>query len=123
MIELLKKTWWKYIAVILMLYVLIGGMLVPLGPGIKSVYPLTFPSDTAVDFTLTGFNTHFKEAKDVQVWFKNGINFYNADKIEPALNNNIKVSFSFPKEGISTLIGKNSGNSSASRYRPTTALR
>lgn len=106
MIELLKKTWWKYTAVVILLYVLIGGMLVPLGPGIKSAYPLTFSSDTAVDFTFTGFNTHFQEAKDVQVWFKNGTDFYCADKTEAIINSTLKVTFSFPKKNTEKMLGK-----------------
>ena len=106
MIDLLKKTWWKYTAVVILLYVLIGGLLVPLGPGITSVFPITFSSDTAVDFTLRGFNTHFKDANDVQVWFKNGTDFYCADKTTAVENGTLKVSFSFPKKSINKLTGK-----------------
>jgi heme exporter protein C len=106
MIDLLKKTWWKYTAVLILLYVLIGGLLVPLGPGIKSVYPLTFASDSTVDFTLTGFNTHFQDAKDVQVWFKNGTDFYCADKTEAIINSTLKVTFSFPANSTKKLMGK-----------------
>jgi len=107
MIDLLKKTWWKYIAVVILLYVLIGGLLVPLGPGITSVMPLTFSSDTTVDFTLHGFNTHFKDAADVQVWFKNGTDFYCADRTTVVENGILKVAFSFPKKSTHKLIGKN----------------
>ena len=96
MIELLKKTWWKYTAVLILLYVIIGGMMVPLGPGILSVDPLTFSSDTTVGFTVTGFNTHFRKADDVQVWFKNGTDFYCADHVQPLTDGSIKASFSFP---------------------------
>ena len=106
MIELLKKTWWKYTAVIILLYVLIGGLLVPLGPGITAVDPITFPSDTSVNFTLKGFNTHFKEAGDVQVWFKNGTDFYCADKALADADDLLKVTFSFPKNSTAKLIGK-----------------
>jgi heme exporter protein C len=100
MINLLKQTWWKYMTVLILLYVLIGGLLVPLGPGITSVYPLTFASDSAVDFSLVGFGTHFQDAKDVQVWFKNGTDFYCAGKTELGGNDIMKVTFSFPKKNI-----------------------
>jgi len=106
MINLLKQTWWKYTAVVLLFYVLIGGMLVPLAPGITSVYPLTFPSDSSIDFTLKGFNTHFKDAGDLQVWFKNGTDFYCTDSIKVLNNNIIKVAFNFPQKGIPKLIGQ-----------------
>jgi len=106
MIKLLKKKWWKCIAVAILLYVLIGGLLVPLGPGITSVSQITFSSDTIVDFTLRGFNTHFWDAADVQVWFKNGTDFYCADKTTVIENGMIKVAFSFPKKSTNKLIGK-----------------
>jgi heme exporter protein C len=107
MIELLKKMWWKYTAILILLYVLTGGLLVPLGPGITSIEPVTFPSDTSVDFTLTGFNTHFKDANDVQLWFKNGTDFYCADKTMAKDNESINIGFSFPKNGIAKLTAKN----------------
>ena len=93
MLKLLKQWWWKYTAILLLLYVMIGGMLVPLGPGIKSIDPITFHSDTLVDFVITGFNTHIVDAGDVQVWFKNGTDFYCATQVTPIINSTAKVSF------------------------------
>ncbi len=107
MIEILKKTWWKYVTVLILLYVLIGGLLVPLAPGIASIYPINFASDTAVEFTFTGYNTHFQDAKDLQIWFKNGTEFYCADKTETITNEKAKVTFSFPFRNTQKLIGTN----------------
>ena len=106
MINFLRKTWWKYTAVLLLLYILVGGLLVPLAPGITSVSPLKFASDTMVDFTLTGYSTHFKDAGDLQVWFKNGVDFYCADKIQAVSNETVKVSFNLPKKNIAKLASK-----------------
>ena len=107
MIELLKKKWWKCTTIAILLYVLIGGMLVPLGPGITSVAPSTFSSDSTVVFSLTGFNTHFFDAGDVQLWFKNGTDFYCADKVSVLENGALNVSFSFPKKSMSKLMSSN----------------
>ena len=106
MINFLRKTWWKYTAVLLILYILVGGLLVPLAPGITSVSPLKFASDTTVDFRLTGYSTHFKDAGDLQVWFKNGVDFYCADKIQAVSNETVKVSFNLPKKNIAKLASK-----------------
>jgi heme exporter protein C len=105
MIGLLKKTWWKYTALIILLYVIAGGMLVPLGPGITAVSPLAFPTDSAIGFSLDGFNTHFKDAGDIQVWFKNGTDFYCADKTTAVSDASLKITFSFPHAGVKKLIG------------------
>lgn len=71
------KSWWKWIAVVLLNYVAIGGFIVPLGPGIESVQPLTFTSDSLYTFTINGYNTHFKPADAAtQVWFKSGNDYF-----------------------------------------------
>ena len=95
--------WWKYIGAALLFYILIGGMLVPLAPGIKMIDPITFPSDSSIAFVVTGYNTHFQYAKDLQIWFKNETNFYCADQIEPIINSTVKVTFSFPRKSAAKL--------------------
>ena len=109
MIELLKAKWWKYIAAVILLYVLIGGMLVPLGPGLRSIYPVSIPSDTTVNFTITGFNTHFADAGDLQVWFKptTSAQFYRADSVVPVINSTARIVFHFPKKNLDSLHNKN----------------
>ena len=93
MLIFFKQWWWKYTAILLLLYVLIGGLTVPLGPGIKSIDPITFQSDTLIDFVVTGFNTHFIDAGDAQVWFKNGTDFYCATQVTPIINSTARVGF------------------------------
>ena len=109
MIDFLKKQWWKYTAAVILLYVLIGGLLVPLGPGLRSIYPVSIHSDTSVNFTITGYNTHFADARDLQVWFKptTGVEFYRADSIVPIINSTARVVFSFPKKNLDNLHNKN----------------
>jgi len=102
MIELLKKTWWKYTAVLLLVYVLIGGLLVPLAPGILSVNQINIPSGTNGQFMIKGYNTHFLDAKDMQVWFKPtvGTKFYKADSLFPISNSVARVVFNLPKSNF-----------------------
>jgi heme exporter protein C len=109
MIKLLKDQWWKYIGALLLLYALIGGMLVPLGPGIRSIYPVSIKSDTSVNFTITGYHTHFEETKDLQVLFKptTSTEFYCADSVIPIINSTVRVVFHFPKKNLDTLHVKN----------------
>jgi heme exporter protein C len=75
MIQFLRQQWWKYISAIILLYVIAGGMLVPLGPGLTDVVPMTFSSGHPQLFNVQGYHTHFKAA-DFQLWFKNGANYY-----------------------------------------------
>lgn len=98
--------WWKYTAVVLLVYVIVGGMLVPLGPGITSVEPITFTSDSSILFTVKGFNTHFKTSTDIQVWFKNRTDFYCTNKVEAIDDGTLKIVFNFPETSIEKLNGK-----------------
>jgi heme exporter protein C len=58
----LYKKWWKYMAVIFLMYVLIGGLLIPLSPGLVNVSPISFKEGEKVDFTLMGYNTMFTDS-------------------------------------------------------------
>jgi heme exporter protein C len=109
MIDLLKSKWWKCLAIAMLLYVLIGGMLVPLGPGLSSIYPVSIPSDTTVNFTITGFHTHFADAGDMQVWLKptTSAEFYCLDSVVPIINSTARVVFHFPKKNLDSLHNKN----------------
>lgn len=109
MIKFLKQQWWKYTAAIILLYVLIGGMLVPLGPGLRSITPVNFPTDSTIDFVVTGYNTHFQEAGDLQIWFKpaTGVDFYAADSIIPIINSTARVVFHVPAADLGSEPNRN----------------
>ncbi len=96
----LYTKWWKWLCVVLLFYVVIGGMLVPLAPGIPSVSPLTFKPDTLQTFTISGYNTHFTspQAGKVQLWFKNGSEFYCPQSLKVVDEYTIEAVF-----GVSTL--------------------
>lgn len=96
MLKLLKKTYWKYFSILLLAYVIIGGLLVPLGPGLYKVSPSVFAADSMASFRLEGFNTHFNDGADLQVWFKNGTDFYCAEKVSPVNNASLMLYFNFP---------------------------
>lgn len=62
MLKLLKQFWWKIIGIILLFYIFIGGLFVPLGPGIKHV------SFTDESLFISGKNTHF--TNNSEIWLK-----------------------------------------------------
>lgn len=71
-------SWWKWGSVILLFYIVIGGLTVPLGPGLPNVEPVLFKPDSVYTFDIYAYNTHFtnKDAGKVQVWFKNGADYF-----------------------------------------------
>jgi len=64
------KNWWKILAVIIMFYVFITGMLIPLKPGIESSSPQTVTAGHDIELEITSYNTNFQEAKDLNVYLK-----------------------------------------------------
>lgn len=64
--------WWKSLSVVLILYVLLAGLLVPLKPGITHLAPETAKSGTALDITLHGYNTFYTrdQPDEFRVWLE-----------------------------------------------------
>lgn len=95
MIKFFKQSWWKILSLLLLVYVFIGGMLLPLGPGITSVAPYRVVADSTFHFSIKGYNTHFLSAKNSQqLWVKTGLaNYYKVNNIQ--LTGDQSLSFDF----------------------------
>lgn len=97
----LTKHWYKIAAVVLLLYVLIAGFLVPLKPGIWSAEPYVLSSHTTNKITVEGYNSHYKEAEaSLSVWLKldsiTGVKAQNIKVIdETHLEAEIPINFTF----------------------------
>ena len=75
------KTWWKYTALLLLSFVLIGGLIVPLGAGLDSVSPAYFEFSKPTQFSLKGYNTHFKSGTNTQLFFRQNGKYICVDKL------------------------------------------
>lgn len=64
--------WWKAISVVLVLYILSVGLLVPLKPGITYVTPYSAHSGDSLRLSLHGYNSYFTrgQASDIRVWLQ-----------------------------------------------------
>ena len=62
--------WWKALSVVLIIYSLLAGMLVPLKSGIQRVEPASARAGAETTFRFYGYNTFFKKDSDrpVRVW-------------------------------------------------------
>jgi len=66
----MKNNWWKLLGAALVLYSIIGGMTVPLKPGLTNIIPSSIKTGQTVDFLVFGYNTNFDKAEDITVWLK-----------------------------------------------------
>lgn len=67
----MHKNWWKYLGVVILLYVFTVGMLVPLKPGITEVNPSSVKTGETVTFKVWGYNSNFTQAQTpTRAWLK-----------------------------------------------------
>ncbi|KXK39045.1 MAG: cytochrome c biogenesis protein CcsA [Saprospiraceae bacterium] len=66
----IKGWWWKILGVLIYLYVIIGGLTVPLKPGVLKVDPASANTGTKLELNITGYNTHFSDATENKAWLK-----------------------------------------------------
>lgn len=91
----IKTHWWKILGVIILLYVLIAGILVPLKTGIFQVSPQRILSNANVDLEIVGYNSHFlSNIESNEVWLKmNSTSGLKAHSLEVIDDRHILASF------------------------------
>lgn len=64
--------WWKALSVVLLIYVLAAGMLIPLKPGIAYVAPVAAKAGQQLRLQVHGYNTYFTRAaaNDIRIWLQ-----------------------------------------------------
>lgn len=62
--------WWKILALLLLAYSVVAGMLVPLRPGILRIDRTTAEAGQSVNLQVTGYNTNFSESVPMRAWLK-----------------------------------------------------
>jgi heme exporter protein C len=99
-----KDTWmyrsyWKWLGVLIFIYVLVGGLLTPLKPGIAEVSTnknFYKPSDQ-MSIQVTGYNTHFSDENNTSAWLKlDSTNYVEASTVMIFGPKNLQASFILP---------------------------
>jgi len=90
--------WWKILGVVLMLYTIIAGMLIPLSPATAYIDADKTDTGTRLEMTVHGYNTHYTQADDLRVWLKRDSMYaLCANEIKPLSDNKMSVAFDLPK--------------------------
>ena len=94
----MKGYWWKLTGVIILIYVFIGGMLVPLKTGIVRVDPKAARTGEEVNLQVIGYNAHYTKAKDsLEAWLKmDDEHFLSAKAITVIDDRKLTVQFNIP---------------------------
>ena len=66
----MKNNWWKILSVLLILYTLVCGLLVPIKAGITAVTPMNIKCGEKVKLHISGYNSAFRLSGSNDVWLK-----------------------------------------------------
>jgi heme exporter protein C len=95
--NMIKGLWWKALGALIFVYVLIGGMTVPLKSGLTNVSPTQANAGDTLTLFVNGYNTHFKSVKANRAWLKLDSTHYIAGKTFESSNDQLaKISFLIP---------------------------
>jgi heme exporter protein C len=96
---MLYDKWWKILAVVLFIYILFFGILIPLKPGILNVSPSRFNGGEQVSINVEGYNSFFmKEANLWRAFIKiDSIHSLQAYEIDVQSETEMRCKFNIPK--------------------------
>lgn len=91
----MKAYWWKILAVLIMVYVVLVGMITPMKPGITSVMPFIHEAGTEATLRIEGYNTHLLE--NSQAWLKlDSVSLIPAHSTTGISDNKAELTFRIP---------------------------
>jgi heme exporter protein C len=92
--------WWKLLSVILIIYSLVAGLLVPLKAGIEEVTPFAAKTGQTVNLQLQGYNTYFMkptEGKPYRIWLTfDDKHAVLAKTVRPVDDRHLEAAFDLP---------------------------
>ncbi|MGK0388863.1 MAG: heme exporter protein C [Maribacter sp.] len=92
-----KKHWWKILAILLVLYSLIAGLLIPLKSGVDSITPNHGSTRDLMTLDVIGYNTHYQDAKELRAWLKfDSVNYITGKNIKVLSQNQLTADFQIP---------------------------
>ncbi|MEE9439207.1 MAG: cytochrome c biogenesis protein CcsA [Saprospiraceae bacterium] len=65
----MRSNWWKFLGILILIYVMIAGLGFPLKPGITDISPFKVNEGEKVTFIIKGYNSNYSE-KDTKAWLK-----------------------------------------------------
>ena len=94
---ILKRHWFKILAVVLLLYVIAFGLLVPLRPGIMKVDTFRAPLGEDLSFVIDAYNSHFTKNEDHRIWLRIGEQYaLKASEFDVLNDRQMQVTFPIP---------------------------
>ena len=95
--KIFAQYWWKILGMVLLCFVFLGGLLIPLSPGILTVNPDTVQVGQQEVLSIEGYNTEFlKATDDVKVWLKLKDHYILSDDVKVLDNQHLQATVLLP---------------------------
>lgn len=90
-------SWWKYLCILLFIYIIWYGLKTPLKPGILELHPDKIQTSSIAALEIIGYNTHFKSGQ--QNVFLKSSNAYllKSSQVEALSDNKLIAKFEIPQ--------------------------
>lgn len=93
----MKLSWWKILCIIILCYAFLGGLLMPLKPGILNVNPTSVKTGSSVEIQIDGYNTTFEKSGLIRCWLKfDSTHFLIAKQVKVLNDRKIAALFQMP---------------------------
>ncbi|HHS95496.1 MAG TPA: cytochrome c assembly protein [Phaeodactylibacter sp.] len=94
----MRKSYWKILAVLLLTYTFVAGLLVPLKPGIYDANPSKVKTGETITLYVNGYNSHYTHSEDqTRLWLKlNDKHAIQAQKVKIINDTQLEATFHIP---------------------------
>ncbi len=97
MVKQMYTRWWKILGVVLVIYSILVGLAVPVGPGITKISPIEGKTGEELLLAVEGYNTHFKESEEsLKLWLRYKDLYLPADQLRPIDDWHLVARFRLP---------------------------
>lgn len=94
-----RKYWWKALGIVIFMYVLVGGMLTPLKPGIKEIGNNSGELGRSINISVVGYNSHYQTATDNRAYLKfDSTHLLRSISFTPESETKASIKFIIPTE-------------------------
>ncbi len=90
--------WWKYLSIVILLYVFVGGFVVPLRPGIMNTQPERLVAGASHTLVVDMYNTRYDMGDKVNVLVRvDGAGYIKATSVAVRDQNSLEVAMTVPR--------------------------